>query len=512
MDCVLYARVSTEKQAEKELSIPAQLEAMRAYAGARGWSVVGEFVEPGVSARTAERPELRRLLERCRAEPVPGAVLVHKVDRLARNVFDHATIRALLKRQGIRLASVVENVDETVSGELVENIMASIAQFYSSNLSEEVRKGMRQKVIKGGWPHLPPRGYIVVRRDEGRGSTVEPDPVLAPVVAGAFERYASGWFSLKSLSALLAREGLAGRDARPLSPSRVRHLLSNPFYCGRLRWNGLDVAGAHEALVSRETFERVQAALARRSKDPGAKGSAREFPLRGIAICASCRGHMTASRHKGKFGYYHCSRRGYDKGRCGAQGYCPSGKAAADAERICGTLALPAETVDAIRREAQRAIAEKDESGRRRLNSLLARRGKLAAKALRLTDAFVSGDLSAEAYKASTSSVRSALAALDSRIAQARSDPARLSERVDQMLARATSIRALGDALGTARRHELYRAVFGTVVLDKSGVVGFTLNAPFATLFESGPAQETDVSDADAAARVGRRLVGEAAS
>src|SRR5258708_26214113 len=119
MNCMLYARVSTDKQADKELSIPAQLQAMRDYAHQRDWAIVEEFLEPGASARTAERPELQRLLARCRVDDKPDVVLVHKIDRLARNVFDHATIRALLKQHGIRLASVVENVDESVSGELV---------------------------------------------------------------------------------------------------------------------------------------------------------------------------------------------------------------------------------------------------------------------------------------------------------------------------------------------------------------------------------------------------------
>lgn len=119
----------------------------------RDWQVISEYIEPGASAKTTERPELQRLLTCLReAKERVDILLVHKIDRLARNVFDHATIKALLKQRDIRLASVVENIDESVSGQLVENIMASIAQFYSANLSEEVKKGMRQKVLKVGWP------------------------------------------------------------------------------------------------------------------------------------------------------------------------------------------------------------------------------------------------------------------------------------------------------------------------------------------------------------------------
>ena len=116
MNCIVYARVSTDKQAEKDLSIPAQLQAMRDYARQHDWSVVEEFIEPGASAKTTDRPALQGLLSFVReAESKIDVVLVHKIDRLARNVYDHATIKALLKQHGIRLASVVENLDDSVS-------------------------------------------------------------------------------------------------------------------------------------------------------------------------------------------------------------------------------------------------------------------------------------------------------------------------------------------------------------------------------------------------------------
>src|SRR5437868_6334935 len=105
MNCVLYARVSTDKQAEKDLSIPAQLQAMRDYAHQRRWRVTAEFTEPGASARTADRPALQELLASVRdGNRRPNVVLVHKIDRLARNVYDHATIKALLKQHDVQLA------------------------------------------------------------------------------------------------------------------------------------------------------------------------------------------------------------------------------------------------------------------------------------------------------------------------------------------------------------------------------------------------------------------------
>ena len=106
MNCLLYARVSTDKQAQKELSIPAQLEMMTQYARKSGWKIIGRYVDRGESARTANRPELKRLIQHCRENKGVDIVLVHKIDRLSRNLIDYATIKAILKQKGIRLVSV----------------------------------------------------------------------------------------------------------------------------------------------------------------------------------------------------------------------------------------------------------------------------------------------------------------------------------------------------------------------------------------------------------------------
>ncbi len=487
MNAVLYARVSTEKQADKDLSIPAQLQAMRDYARHRSWIVVEEFVEPGVSARTAVRPALQAMLSRCKApDNRPDVVLVHKVDRLARNVYDHATIRVLLQQQHITLASVVENMDDSVSGQLVENIMASIAQFYSGNLSEEVKKGMRQKVLKGGWPHLPPRGYIQVKSDGDRGSRIEVHAKTGPLIRAAFERYASGWYSLKGLAAAMSREGITASNGRAIAPAQVHRMLTNPFYMGRVHWKDLDVAGTHEPLVTGALFERVQAALRQRFREPGAKGSVNGFPLRGLAICATCRGHMTAGWHKKRFGYYRCARRGYNKGLCAARSYCPAKLAEAQVERLCGQLHLRTKTVQAIRSAATVLINDRSAAGQRQLHALRMQRSTLAGREMRLTESFVAGDVTTTAYKETGLRLRTDVNRIDSELARLEQSPSALLERVNELLARATSIWELHDELNEVRQVELLRSVIRTVVLDKGGVVGFTLRPPFDLIFKEG--------------------------
>ena len=160
---VLYVRVSTKEQAERDgdpegYSIPAQREACKRKAASLGAVVLDEFVDRGESARTADRPELQRMLEFVHDNRVTY-VIVHKIDRLARNRADDVAINLAIKQAGVQLVSVTENIDETPSGILLHGIMNSIAEFYSRNLANEVIKGSVQKAKSGGTPMRTPTGY-----------------------------------------------------------------------------------------------------------------------------------------------------------------------------------------------------------------------------------------------------------------------------------------------------------------------------------------------------------------
>jgi DNA invertase Pin-like site-specific DNA recombinase len=169
-----YLRVSSRRQVDKGfdedgLSLPAQREACARYATEHGIAIVGEYIERGESARTADRPAFQAMLARIQHDRDVQLVVVHKVDRFARNLEDHVTVRALLRRLGVELVSVVEPLDDSPQGRLTEGIHALMAEFYSANLAAEIRKGMTQKAKQGGWPHQAPLGYRNVRKPVGGG-------------------------------------------------------------------------------------------------------------------------------------------------------------------------------------------------------------------------------------------------------------------------------------------------------------------------------------------------------
>ena len=479
MQCVLYARVSTDKQAQKDLSIPAQLQLMREFARRQDWTIVEEFIEPGETATSmTARPVLQAMLQRIQSGDLAiDTVVAHKLNRVARNLDDYVPLRALLAKHHVRLTYVVEKIDETPSGRLLENIMASIAQFESANLSEETKKGMRQKVLTGGWPHKPPRGYVMVRGPDEKRSRIEIHEREGPLIAEAFKVFATGQFSVDTISAKLAGSGVCTAAGKPLPHSYVHGLLTNPFYTGRVRWKDLDIQGQHPALVDPGTFAEVQQTIQARYVKPLRYRTTVGFPLKGLAKCARCRGHLTAERH-GRFAYYRCSRKANRSDACDAR-YCSATRAHHDIASILKTIQLSRRTADLIAHETTRLIDDRMRAADHRRQDLERRLASIVQAEAKATDVFLAGDLSPSLYQQKAHGLKSARLRVEREIQGFTLTRESLVAKVAKILDFSTSLFDLYEAVSGARQSELLTAVFSNIVLGADGLVGFALKPPF---------------------------------
>ncbi|MCP8313125.1 MAG: recombinase family protein [archaeon] len=302
-NALAYARVSTKEQAEKGLSIPAQLKAIREYASSHCFRILEEYVDEGESAKTSDRPEFRRMIKRCQKDKTIDAVIVHKIDRFSRNNIDFYAYKAILKKEGVRLLSVTENIDQNPSGEFIENVLVAMAQFYSSNLAEEVLKGMREKFERGEWPVKAPIGYKHVRDEKGHSEVVE-DKNTSYLIKQMFKLYATGQYSLGSLSEEMGNRGLKTKRGKFLSPEQIKEILQNKFYTGKMvMWND-EIQGKHKPIIEDALFNQVRNVLAER-KITQDRWQKRDFLLRGLVYCQSCQRRLTAEIHpRGE--YYRC--------------------------------------------------------------------------------------------------------------------------------------------------------------------------------------------------------------
>ncbi len=319
-EAVIYLRVSTKEQAEsggetEGYSIPAQREACKRQAKELNAIVVDEYVDRGESARSANRPELQRLLEDIKHRPNIRYVIVHKIDRLARTREDDIAINVALRKADVQLVSCTERIDDSPSGVLLYGMMAELAQFYSRNLAQEVLKGLTQKAKSGGTPYRAPIGYVNVRRiEDGKDVRwVEIDEHRAPLVRWCFETYATGEWSTQQLLAEATRRGLRSRatakyPAKALTLSGFCFMLKSPYYIGVVPYRGFQYRGQHEPLIDPEIWLRVQDVLAAHDR-AGEKIRRHPHYLKGSIFCDYCKARLCFSRnrgHGGSYDYFFC--------------------------------------------------------------------------------------------------------------------------------------------------------------------------------------------------------------
>ena len=283
------------------MSLDAQKDAILGFAERNDIAIVRWFKEEQTAAKSG-RPIFNQMLRALKAGKADGVVM-HKIDRSARNFFDWAKIGELAD-SGIDVHFATESLDfRSRGGRLAANIQMAVAEDYVRNLRSEVLKGQRGQLERGLYPFSAPIGYL----NNGKRELKTIDPVKGPLVKRAFELYGSGQYSLHSLRREMAARGLAKASGQSLSKGCVEKFLGNSFYTGiiLIRRTGEVFQGVHEPLISVELFERVAAIRAGKS---GKKVTRHNHLFRGLFACGKCGRSMIPERQKGHV-YYRCQFR-----------------------------------------------------------------------------------------------------------------------------------------------------------------------------------------------------------
>ena len=297
-----YIRVSTDQQLE--LSPDSQLEEIKKYAKANQIILSADHIfmeEDGRSGRkSANRPQFQRMISLAKTEPRPfDVILVWKFSRFARNQEESIVYKSMLKSKcGVDVVSVSEPLADGPFGSLIERIIEWMDEYYSIRLAGEVRRGMREKALRGGVVGSPPYGYRV---ENGRFVPYEPE---AAVVRMIFDEFYHGE-KLQTLTRKLNQMGVRTKNGSLMENRTLRRILQNPAYIGKIQWsvegkrdstNHGEVIcseGGHEPLVTPELFQAVQEQLSQRSKmypkyaHESPSGRA-EYMLRGLVKCSNC--------------------------------------------------------------------------------------------------------------------------------------------------------------------------------------------------------------------------------
>ncbi len=315
----LYARVSSDRQ-DVDLSIAAQMRALRDYAEKNGYVVAREYIDEAESGRIADRPQFRRMLDEASKPNAPfKEILVWKFSRFTRKREHVVAFKSMLRKRGIKVVSITEHADDTPTGKLMEAIIESVDEFYSENLAQEVTRGMREAASRGFWvSSRVPYGYrkIMVQDGAKKRPKLEPVEWEESLVRRMF-RMAEVGKSVLDIVKTLNGDGIPSPRGKRWSKTAVHTILRNETYTGALVWGvaakdkaePVRVDDAFPAIVSRETYNQVAALLESRAPAKvNPRRVASSYLLSGLLMCEACKRALTGQESKsGQFAYYVCN-------------------------------------------------------------------------------------------------------------------------------------------------------------------------------------------------------------
>lgn len=307
---VVYARYSSHNQGEQ--SIEGQLAAAKKYAAGKGYTIIHEYIDRAMTGRNDNRDEFQRMLSDTGKHQFK-VIIVWKVDRFGRNREEITFNKYRCKKNGVRVEYVAENLPDSPEGVILESVLEGMAEYYSLQLSQNVRRGLLESAKKhrmiGGHEPLgfkmgPDKEYVI-------------DEDTAPIVRTAYEMYAAG-STISEILAHLNAQGYRTRQGRPFTKSSLNTVLKNEKYIGRYIYKDLiDDEDAIPAIIDKELFYKVQDMLAINRRMPSHKWSYTDYLLSDKLFCGKCGSAMVGESGFGKMGvkynYYACTKHRKEK-------------------------------------------------------------------------------------------------------------------------------------------------------------------------------------------------------
>jgi DNA invertase Pin-like site-specific DNA recombinase len=379
-----YIRVSTQRQGQHGTSLAEQQAAIDRFAKSWNLQIVERFEERETAAKQG-RPVFLEMLKRLKRGSAHG-VIIHKIDRSARNLKDWADL-GLLIDAGLEVHFASESLDlSSRGGRLSADIQAVVASDYVRNLREEAKKGIYGRLKQGIFPFQAPVGFL----DCGPGKPKAIDPVAGPLIRTAFELYATGRWSLRALPDELGRLGLRNRNGKNVTTNGLFTILHNPFYMGliRIQKTGDVFEGAHAPIVSKPLFDQVQDIFSGKNVP---KRTIHNFTYRRMIRCSTCERLLIGELQKRKI-YYRCQTRG-----------CTS--ECLKEETVTETLGselkrleLGPKEFQLYRDEAIKLFKDRNDHSENLRNDLLLRLKKIKTRRGRLVDSYLDGILDKEEF------------------------------------------------------------------------------------------------------------------
>lgn len=310
MTGVIYARYSSDNQREE--SIEGQLRECMAFAEKNGITIIGNYIDRAMSARTADRPDFQRMIKDSEKK-LFDVVIVWKLDRFSRDRYDSATYKHVLKKNGVKVISATENIADGPEGVLLESLLEGLSEYYSAELSQKIHRGQMENALKcknNG-------GNIPLGLRTGADGVLEIDPVNAPIVQEIFNRYDSSE-SITDIVASLNERGIRTAKGLPFRIGSLGTVLKNRKYIGEYHYGTIVIPNKLPVIIDEEQFNRVQMKMEANKHAPARAKADEEYLLTTKLFCGNCgamlAGESGKSRNGDVYHYYKCGNAKRKKG------------------------------------------------------------------------------------------------------------------------------------------------------------------------------------------------------
>ena len=444
---IAYCRKSTDESNRQVLSIDAQINELKEFA-LRENLLITEFVSESKTAKEPGREKFESVLQKIENGLADGILSWHP-DRLARNSIDGGKVIYLLDTGKLKdLKFPIFWFDNTPQGKFMLSIAFGQSKYYIDNLSENVKRGIRQKLRQGVYPGRPPLGYL----NDRNAHQIVVDEEKSLVVKKGFEMFSSER-SFSNISRFFFEKGIKSKFGKPLDISQVKAMLVNRFYLGVFMYNGEWHKGNHKTFISQDLFDLVQSSV-RSYEKPRRNGL--KFVFRGLSKCGECGAAITSEVHNkfykvtnrsASYVYYHCTHK---TGNCRQDAYLREEDYESQLRQAISNVALP----DAWR-EKWFEWFEKDKLLEARLadQKIQAIEGeikKVGEKESKLLDGYLEGTIDPLTYKLKKSEFFEEKLKLENRILKLRGGQSEILEPFSDFLNRAFQARKIARAKNNA--------------------------------------------------------------
>lgn len=313
-NAVIYARYSAGSK-QTEQSIEGQLRVCTEYAEKNDLRIVGTYIDRKISGKTDNRREFQRMIDDS-GKKIFEVVVMYQTDRFARNRYDSAVYKHILRKNGVELKYATTNIPEGPEGIILESLMEGLAEYYSAELSQKIKRGMRESALKC---HSTGAGHSLgYRTAPDKSIVIEPDGAKAVQII--FDMYIKGRSQVEICDHLNSL-GLRTVQGKPFGKNSINKIIKNKRYIGVYSYDDIVIEDGIPAIISKDTFRLAQLEMERRRTRKRPKSPKAEYLLSGKAFCGHCQKALVGVSGTGRTGnkwyYYYCpdsrAKKGCDK-------------------------------------------------------------------------------------------------------------------------------------------------------------------------------------------------------